>query len=229
MQTILLASNNEHKYVEMTGIFAALDAGVELLQPKELGFSFDVVEEGLTFADNSIAKARGLYSLLNGAAPPGVTASIPPEEIRAIIQHRWPQGPPPVLADDSGICVHALNNAPGVLSARFGSDRPDPPENDGDRNALLLTVLRDQTDRSAHYVCNAVLILDDERYLQAEATWHGSILREEIPGDTGFGYDPLVYLDRYETSVSRIPQAQKDRISHRAQAVTMLARGAGIV
>jgi XTP/dITP diphosphohydrolase len=229
MQTILLASNNDHKYHEMSGIFAALGAAVDLLRPKDIGFSFDVVEDGTTFADNSMVKARGLYRLLGGIAAPGVTASVSPERIAEEVQHRWPGRLPAVLADDSGICVHALDNAPGVLSARFGSERPDPPQNDGERNALLLEVLADKEDRGAHYVCNAVLILDEERYLQAEATWHGSVLSEEIPGETGFGYDPLIYLDAYGTSVSRIPQEQKDRISHRAQAITMIAGGAGLV
>jgi len=229
MQTILLASNNAHKYREMTGIFSALGLQVELLRPHDIGFSFDVVEDGSTFGDNAMAKARGLFGLLGGIAGPGVTASIPPEQIAEDARARWPEQLPPVLADDSGICVHALDNAPGVLSARFGSDRPNPPRNDSERNALLLEVLAGEENRGAHYVCNAVLILDGERYLQAEAPWHGTVLPDEIPGETGFGYDPLIYLEAYGTSVSRIPQEQKDRISHRARAIAMITRGAGLV
>ncbi len=228
MKSILLASNNEHKYREMSGILKHLDATVALFRPGDLGFSFDVQENGETFGQNSKAKAWGLYMLLLGIRKPEVTISVPVETISQIVAERFGTELPYVIADDSGICVHALDNVPGIYSARFGSEREIPPRNDQERNRLLLDTLKGETNRGAHYVCNAVLITDSEQYIQAEATWHGTVLEEEIPGDTGFGYDPIIYLPEYGTSVARIPQQQKDHISHRAKAVGAVIAGAGL-
>jgi XTP/dITP diphosphohydrolase len=228
MTSIVLASNNGHKYREMAGILDHLGAAVELLRPHDLGITFDVRENGTTFGENAATKGWGLYNLFLGIQLPEVTVSIPPEEVRRIISDRFGPVLPWVIADDSGICVHALDNGPGIYSARFGADRETPPRNDTERNHLLLETLRGEPDRGAHYVCNAVLIMDREQYIQAEAPWHGTVLDEEIPGDTCFGYDPVIYLPEYGTSVARIPQQQKDLISHRAKAVGAVIAGAGL-
>ncbi|MDA3949698.1 MAG: non-canonical purine NTP pyrophosphatase [Spirochaeta sp.] len=213
----------------MTGILAALDAPVALLRPKDLDFRFDVVEDGETFGHNAMLKAWGLYELLRGILRPGVTASISPETLAHRVDERFGGDVPAVLSDDSGLCVHALDNGPGIRSARFGDDTDTPPTDDEGRNDLLLQTLLDTDDRAAHYVCNAVLIQTPERYVQVETPWHGEVLWERIPGSTGFGYDPVIWLPEYENSVARIPQEQKDRISHRAQAVGAIMRATGIV
>lgn len=173
----------------------------------------------MTFAENAALKARGLAALLDGELLPGVTATDDPQKIAERGRTYFGRGTPYILADDSGICVRSLDNQPGIRSARFGDDLETPPRNDEERNDLLIERLRGVEDRDAHYVCNAILILDHESYVQTEATWHGTILEERIVGDTGFGYDPIVYLEDYRTSVAAIPQQQKDRISHRAQAI----------
>lgn len=226
---ILLASNNEHKFNEIRGIIRALGASVQLSQPKDYGFSFDCREDGTTFAENAALKARGLFALLRGELLPGVSASMDPKSISKLIGDSFGNLIPMVLADDSGICVRALHDEPGIRSARFGDDLPSPPRNDEERNDLLIERLTGTEDRDAHYVCNAILIVDDESYIQTEAVWHGSILEQRIPGNTGFGYDPIVWLEEYRTSVAAIPQLQKDRVSHRAQAVGRLLRGIGAV
>lgn len=226
---MILASNNEHKFREMQGILSALDAQCELLRPGDLGFSFDVDETGETFGENAYKKAFGLYALLRGELRDGVSSTLSPDRVSERLRERLGEAVPPVIADDSGICVHALDNAPGVRSARFGDDTAQPPKNDEERNDLLLRTLENVDDRGAHYVCNAVVVTGMEGYVQAQATWHGTILRERIPGDTGFGYDPIVWLAEYETSVARISQEQKDRISHRAQAVSAVVRSLGII
>ena len=228
MRTLILASNNNHKFEEMRGILAHLNAEITLLRPHDLGFTFDVEEHGTTFGENAAAKAGGLYMLMKGILNRGVSASEQPEEIGDRLRKRFGDVLPAVIADDSGICVHALNNAPGVYSARFGADTPDPPTDDEGRNRYLLKVLADTDERGAHYVCNAVLVRDAEQYVQAEATWHGSVLRRPIFGETGFGYDPLIYLEPYKTSVARIPQAQKNLISHRAKAVGAVVAAVGL-
>ncbi|MEX2445226.1 MAG: non-canonical purine NTP pyrophosphatase [Alkalispirochaeta sp.] len=227
--TILLASNNAHKRTEMEGILSLLNAPVQVAQPKDFDFSFDVEETADTFSGNSLIKARALFRLTKGELSPGVTCS----EDAAAVPNRLFQAlgtrQIPVLADDSGICVHALDDRPGVYSARFGDEPGKPPLSDEDRNDLLLKTLRDTRDRGAHYVCNATLILDAERWIQVEETWHGAILRERAPGTTGFGYDPIVWLEEYGSSVAQLPQEKKDHVSHRAKALRRICAAAGWV
>ena len=203
--TVLLATNNDHKRSEMEGICFQLKAEVDFIQPKDLGFSFDAEETSDTFSGNSLIKARALAHLTRGELLPGVTCNQEPEVIPELIYRRLGSVPVPVLSDDSGICVRALDNQPGVYSARFGNEPGKDPLTDEGRNDLLLETLRETEDRDAHYVCNATLILDHERWIQVEETWHGTILRERAPGTTGFGYDPIVWLERFQLSVAQLP------------------------
>lgn len=221
---ILLASNNLHKRKEIDGIFRDLGVRHRILQPADLGFSVDVVEDGTSFAENAKKKAEAVYWLLRGKIGDGVTVDIPPEAITATARTRWGPAIPPVLADDSGICVHALNNEPGIRSARFGNTDDATPLTDRQRNLLLLQTLADRGDRGAHYLCNAVVVLDGERYVQAQENWYGTITSEERAGETGFGYDPIFLVPEYDATVAQIPQETKDRISHRAKAVGTIAR-----
>lgn len=122
----------------------------------------------------------------------------------------------PALADDSGLCLDALDGAPGVHSAYFAGE----PRDDEKNNVHLLNVLANQSNRSAHYYCCMVLVRshDDPQPLIAEGIWPGSILKERR-GQHGFGYDPL-FLD-YKTgkSVAELPADIKNKISHRGQAM----------
>jgi XTP/dITP diphosphohydrolase len=227
--TILLASNNAHKRSEMEGILSDIGAPVQIVQPKDLGFSFDVEETAESFAGNSLIKARALLRIAQGKLIAGATCSVDVSTVPGRLAEALGTDRTPVLSDDSGICVHALDNQPGVYSARFGNQPNKPPLSDEGRNDLLLQTLHDTEDRGAHYVCNATLLLDDERWIQVEETWHGTILRERAPGTTGFGYDPVVWLEEYGCSVAQLPQATKDQVSHRAKALRRIAAGAGWV
>ena len=224
---ILLASNNRHKRMEIDGILHQLSANVTVIQPGDLDFSFDVVEDGKTFADNAFLKARALAMLLRGDLLPGVSLDCSLMDLSRRIRSAFSRDLPPVLADDSGICVHALDNRPGVYSARYGNQPGQPTIDDAGRNSLLLRELLEHTSRSAHYVCNAVLYYDPDRYIQVQDTWHGEIAREPAYGDTGFGYDPVFVIPGLGKTVAQIPQEEKDRISHRAKAVATLSRAAG--
>ena len=224
MDTIILSSNNGHKRREIEGILRAIDVDIEICQPYELGFSFEVAETGTSFAANCALKAWGLYDLLRGTVRDGVSVDLDPKEVTRLVKARFGTDLPPVLADDSGLCVTALDNDPGIYSARFGSDRPHPPTNDEERNTLLIEEMASHEVRDARYVCNAMLILEEQDWFQTERTWHGEILQERQPGNTGFGYDPIVSLPAYRCSVAQLPQGQKDRISHRAQAIGALMR-----
>ena len=144
-----------------------------------------------TFIENALAKAR------HAAATTGLAA----------------------LADDSGICVDALDGAPGVFSARFAGD----PKSDQRNNDRLLELMRVHDDRKAHYYCVIVLLRhpDDPQPLIAEGDWHGEIVREPR-GTGGFGYDPLFLDPRLGKTGAELPMEQKNHVSHRGKALAAL-------
>jgi XTP/dITP diphosphohydrolase len=127
----------------------------------------------------------------------------------------------PALADDSGICAAALDGAPGVLSARYAGE----PSDDRRNNEELLRRLAAVNDRRAHYTCvlAAVRGVDDPEPLIADARWHGEILLQPR-GSGGFGYDPLFLLPELGKTAAELDPAEKNRISHRGQAMAELAR-----
>ena len=127
----------------------------------------------------------------------------------------------PALADDSGICVAALAGAPGVQSARFAG----VPVDDRRNNDELLRRLADAEDRRAHYTCvlAAVRAVADPEPLIADARWHGTIVRQ-LRGRGGFGYDPVFLLPELGRTAAELDPAEKNRISHRGQAMAELAR-----
>jgi XTP/dITP diphosphohydrolase len=127
----------------------------------------------------------------------------------------------PALADDSGLCVAALGGAPGVHSARFSGSNADDDSN----NAELLRRLHGQAERRAHYTCVLVAVAsaDDPEPLIAEARWPGTIIAQPR-GEGGFGYDPLFLLPELGRTAAELPPDEKNRISHRGQAMRELAR-----
>lgn len=129
----------------------------------------------------------------------------------------------PALADDSGICVDALDGLPGVLSARFAlSDQKKDPS-DADNNALLIKRLSGITERSAHFTCTLVFLNspDDPEPLIAVGHWHGEIL-EAPQGEHGFGYDPLFLVPSLQKTAAELSPEEKNQISHRGQALRIL-------
>jgi XTP/dITP diphosphohydrolase len=123
------------------------------------------------------------------------------------------------LADDSGLCVDALGGAPGVHSARYAGE----PKSDSRNNQKLLADMAPHENRGAHYVCVLVLLRGpgDTRPLVAEAEWHGQIARAPR-GSGGFGYDPCFYLKDLDKTAAELDPAEKNRISHRGQALQKL-------
>ncbi len=187
--TIYFASGNAHKRAEL----AAILRGHELKIPADLGIPFDPVEDGSTFLENSLIKARALYDI-----------------VRA-----------PVIADDSGICVDALDGRPGIRSARYGSENGRELDAAG-RNALLLSELGDRKDRGARFVCAMVLMLTPDRFFAVQETLEGEIIREER-GAGGFGYDPVMYLSEFGRTVAELSEEEKNRLSHRGLAGRRIA------
>lgn len=148
-------------------------------------------EPHVTFIENALAKARHA-SRLTGL---------------------------PALADDSGICVDALDGAPGVFSARYAGE----PKSDLRNNDKLLQALQGIEDRHAHYYCVMVLVrhADDPQPLIAEGVWQGEILATPR-GNGGFGYDPIFLDSKTEKTGAELPMDIKNRISHRGQALAKL-------
>ncbi|WP_426285728.1 RdgB/HAM1 family non-canonical purine NTP pyrophosphatase [Luteibacter sp. E-22] len=165
---------------------------VELVAQTSLGVD-DADETGLTFVENALIKAR------HAARATGL----------------------PALADDSGICVDALNGAPGLYAARYAGTHGDSAAN----NAKLLRELGGVPPerRSAYFIAVLVLLrhADDPAPLIAEGRWHGRIL-EAPRGEGGFGYDPLFLPDGHDVSAAELEPARKNRLSHRGQALALL-------
>jgi XTP/dITP diphosphohydrolase len=165
--------------------------GIKVLTQAQLGIT-EAEEPHVTFVENALAKARHV-SRLSGL---------------------------PALADDSGICVTALEGAPGVLSARYAGD---DPKSDQRNNEKLLQAMQGVTDRRAHYYCVLVLLhhADDPQPLIAEGEWHGEIAHEER-GEGGFGYDPLFWLPEFGKTSAQLERDEKHAISHRGKALKVL-------
>lgn len=164
--------------------------GIEIVTQAQLGIS-EAEEPHLTFVENALAKARHVSRAC------GL----------------------PALADDSGICVNALNGAPGVISARYTGF----PQSDARNNLGLLQAMQSHTDRRAHFYCALVLIqhAGDPTPLIAEGAWHGEIARE-ASGEGGFGYDSLFYLPELGKTSAQLDHDQKQAISHRGLAMRVL-------
>lgn len=163
---------------------------MEILTQAQLGID-EAEEPHCTFIENALTKARHV-SRISGL---------------------------PALADDSGICVAALDGAPGVLSARFAGE----PGSDARNNEKLLHMMQGVTDRRAHYYCVLVLVhhANDPQPLIAEGEWHGEIALE-MRGEGGFGYDPLFWIPQLNKMSAELSRDEKARISHRAQALDAL-------
>jgi len=125
----------------------------------------------------------------------------------------------PALADDSGICVDALNGAPGVYSARYAGE----PKSDQRNNVKLIQALSGEANRKAHYYCVIVLVRhpDDPQPLIAEGSWHGEII-DTPRGENGFGYDPYFFLPEFGKTGAELEPDHKNAISHRGKALELL-------
>lgn len=190
MQKWVLASNNQGKLAEFQALFDEADLGVHIITQGSLGIG-DVSEDGKSFIENAIIKAR------HAAKASGL----------------------PAVADDSGLCVPILGNAPGIFSARYAGQHGDDAAN----NAKLLEQLkpyRSNTPIDAFFVCVLAYVRhgDDPMPLIAIGNWHGEILNEPV-GEHGFGYDPLFYIPKLKKSSAQLDRAAKNAISHRASAL----------
>ena len=188
----VLATHNPGKLAEMKRILSGL--GVEVISPAEAGVEVDVEETGTTFAENAMLKARAV------CAAAGL----------------------PAIADDSGLCVDALNGGPGVYSARYGGEELD----DRGRYMLLLECMRGQTTRAAHFSCAVACAFPNGDTLEAEGRCDGSIAFAPI-GEGGFGYDPVFLAPGKGKTFGQLTAEEKAEISHRGKALAAFSEKLG--
>jgi XTP/dITP diphosphohydrolase len=189
---VLLATHNAKKLVELRRILEPEVPGLEVLGLDDVTSYEEPAETELTFAGNALLKARA------AVAATGL----------------------PALADDSGLCVDALNGMPGVLSARWSGRAKDDAAN----NALLLAQLSDVPGehRGAAFVAAVAFCLPDGTEEVVLGEMPGSVIRE-LRGSGGFGYDPLFQPKGYDVTSAELTPEEKDRLSHRGQALRAIA------
>ena len=129
----------------------------------------------------------------------------------------------PVLADDSGLSISAMGGAPGIYSARYGSEDGKRKLGAAERNAYLLKNMEAFDDRACAFVCCLVLVLSEERIFIVQETCSGELLRAPR-GEGGFGYDPVVFLPSLGKSVAELSVEEKNRLSHRGRACARMAK-----
>ena len=190
---LVLATQNPKKLKEMNEILSHL--GVEVVSEAELGVRIEVEETGETFTDNARLKATAVMQAT------GL----------------------PAVADDSGLCVDALNGGPGVYSARFGGEGLD----DKGRYTLLLEMLRGQTNRAAHFHTSIVCAFPNGDELVCEGECPGTIAFAPM-GEGGFGYDPVFFVPELRKTFGQLTAEEKASVSHRGKALRAFAAQAGL-
>ncbi len=201
MNKLLIATNNNGKIKELHELLD--DMGIDLVTPSQIGLDLDVLEDGHTYAKNATKKALAF------AQASGLIS----------------------LADDSGLEVDALDGAPGLYSARYGS--PDGNKlSDGERRKYLISKLQGKPRPwTAHFRAVIAIAIPEVLWTQAarrlfqtfEGICEGEIIPEER-GTGGFGYDPIFLLPELGKTMAELPMDKKNRLSHRARAV-MKAKG----
>ena len=193
MRKLVLATRNPGKIREFARLLSEYASDIEVLGLEEFPDMPDVEETGDSFEENSLLKASAVAEFTKL----------------------------PSLADDSGLCVNALNGDPGIFSARFAGEHG----NDQANNEKLLQELKDKSDRSAQFKCVVTLVVPTEsgsKVIVESGNIEGIIV-DDIRGDSGFGYDPLFQPIGSNLTFGEFPHEEKDKISHRGQALRKIA------
>ncbi len=192
MKRLIIATNNQGKVREIKAVLGKFYDEIQSL--KDAGIVADVVEDGDSFHANASKKAVEISLMVEGD----------------------------VLADDSGLCVEALDMAPGIYSARFSGEGADDQKN----NEKLISMLKGIENRRAWFVCALVLANNGQEKLYVEERAQGRVI-DEARGENGFGYDPLFYVEEYEQTFAELPAETKNEISHRGKALRKLQKMVG--
>lgn len=191
MDKIVLASNNKHKIKEFKEILTEY----EIVTMQEVGFIDEIEENGSTFFENAMIKAKAVMDYLKSKG-----------EVY------------PVIADDSGMCVTALNGAPGIYSARYSGDH-DFASN----RRKVLDELNSIEDRTAYFNCTLVMLYPNGEYKTVDGRVYGVITTEEV-GDTSFGYDCMFLTGELRKTFGEATAEEKNLVSHRGRAIQKLKK-----
>ena len=191
---MILASRNKKKIRELTDILSRHLPDVRILSLDDVGHEGDIEENGETYEENALIKARTALAAGN---------------------HRYA-----AIADDSGLSVDALDGAPGVYSARYAGEHGDDAAN----NARLLQNLAHipPTERTARFVCTVACLFPDGREIIVRGETEGLII-DDARGEGGFGYDPYFYYPPFDKTFAELTSEEKNQISHRGKAIERLA------
>lgn len=191
MGRIVFATGNAGKIREINAIMA--DTGMEVVSMKDAGIQIDVEENGKTYEENALIKARA-----------AVAVSVS-EDI--------------VMADDSGLEIDYLNGEPGIYSARYLGENTSYRIKNADLVSRLEGVPDDK--RTARFVCAIAAVLPDGRELTVRAAIEGRIGYEE-KGANGFGYDPIFYVPEFQKTTAELTETEKNEVSHRGKALRLM-------
>ena len=186
---IVIASRNKHKIMELEALLSKYIEDVKLFSLDDVGLFGEIEEDGKTFSENALIKARA-------AAKSGKIG----------------------VGDDSGLCVNALDGAPGIYSARYAGEHG----NDEANNDKLLLELSEKEDKSAAFVCAIACVMPDGREFSIEGKAEGRIIDKRC-GKGGFGYDPIFFYESLGKTFAELTPAEKNAISHRGMAVKAFA------
>lgn len=191
--TLVLASNNKGKIAEFSKLFADLKLPIDVVPQGQLNIE-DAIEDGLSFVENAIIKARHA-SRISGK---------------------------PAIADDSGLCVPALGGAPGIYSARYAGEHGNDAANNEKLVTELKALRQNGESIEGMFVCVLALVQHAEDPLPQifQGIWQGEIL-EQAQGENGFGYDPLFWLPELGIASAEMSKEDKNKISHRGQAMQL--------
>ncbi len=193
---VIFATGNEGKMREIRAILKDIEA--DILSMKEAGLSLDIEEDGESFEENALIKARAVADAL--AAAGGLHDCV-------------------VLADDSGLEIDCLNGEPGIYSARYlGEDTPFDVKS---RDLLRRMEHVPDEERSARFVCAIAAVFPDGESMVTRGTIEGRI-GHALAGDNGFGYDPIFYLPEYGRTAAELTDGEKNQISHRSRALALM-------
>lgn len=190
MKKIILASNNKHKIEEISNILTEK----EIIPMEQIGFDKEIIENGNTFLENALIKAKTISKFIKNK---GLDYD--------------------VLSDDSGLCCEALNGEPGIYSARYSKDHNDKANRD-----KLIKNLKDK-DKTAYFNCTMVLYHIDDTYEYVEGKTYGKIIDHEV-GDSSFGYDCIFLSDDLNKTFGSATKEEKNSVSHRFRALNQIKK-----
>ena len=190
MNKIVIASNNKHKIKE----FKEMLSNYDILSLNDIGFTDDIVEDGNTFEENALIKAKTIHNYLKD------------KNLDYI-----------VMSDDSGLCCDSLDGAPGIYSARYAEEHNDQ----ANRDKLIKDL--EGKDKSAYFNCTIVLYYPNDEYKVFVGKTYGIIIEEE-KGKIDFGYDPIFYSNDLNKTFGEATEEEKNRVSHRGRAINEMLK-----